>query len=123
MEKFTCIPTDQGTGTPETCLCSICADKRDNVLYARKCARSTNDINPNGEFVDCSENTALECCICGKRIVIINGKSGDILSFQDVIDDIANVLEAADGEYVTEIHNQICSDTIIYESDSIWKRS
>jgi len=115
-----CIPTDQGTGTPETCLCSKCFESRENISYARNCAYTTDDIDPVGEFVDCSGNNTLECCICGKRI---DGSDQDLLSFQDIIDDIASALEMADGEYVTKIHNEICSDNIVYKEDSMWSRT
>jgi len=64
-ETFHCIPNDQGTGTYETCLCSECFEKPENIAYARDRASNTDDIDPFGKFEDCSQNDALECCICG----------------------------------------------------------
>ena len=67
MDKFVCIPTNQGTGTTETCLCSLCYENLENIGYARNLAVKTNDIDPYGDFVDCTGNDALNCCVCGKN--------------------------------------------------------
>ena len=60
-----CIPTDQGTGNSDTALCDVCFAMPDNKCYAREMASRTDDINPKGDFVECSGNEAVECCICG----------------------------------------------------------
>ena len=60
-----CIPTEQGTGNSDSCLCGDCITDIDNRCHARDMAGNTDDIDPDGEFVECSENTAIECCICG----------------------------------------------------------
>ena len=61
------IPSEQGTATYETALCTKC-DSPINRKYAREQAVNTDDINPTDDFVDCSENDAIECCICGNGI-------------------------------------------------------
>lgn len=45
------------------------------------------------------------------------------LTLQDVIDNIAKVLNGADGEYVAQIYNQICSDKVTYKGDSLFERN
>lgn len=60
-----CLVTNQGTGADETGLCDKCYSKHKNRGYARRKACQSNDVDPTGEFVDCSENDAIECCICG----------------------------------------------------------
>lgn len=65
MTRLYCIPTNQGTGTPETCLCEEHFDG--NQEYARKQAQKTTDIDPTAPFVECTGNDALVCCICGRR--------------------------------------------------------
>lgn len=62
------LVTEQGTATPETALCEQCYLNKANQGYAREMASRTDDINPENKFVDCSENEAIECCICGKDI-------------------------------------------------------
>jgi len=44
-----------------------------------------------------------------------------MLSFQDVIDNISEALAQADGKHVADIHNQICSNEIVYLEDSQWE--
>lgn len=44
------------------------------------------------------------------------------LSTKDLIDNIAEVLNGADGEYVAQIYNQICSDKVKYQGDSLFER-
>ncbi len=61
------IPTEQGIATPETALCVNC-DTPTNRGFAREQAANTNDIDPTGDFVDCSENDVIDCCICGQGI-------------------------------------------------------
>lgn len=62
-----CIPTDQGTGTPETCLCVSCRRDPENVINAFRAARMMGDLDPKrADFVDCSDNEALSCVVCGK---------------------------------------------------------
>jgi len=63
-----CIPTEQGTGNSDTALCKICFLKPENQAYAREQASMTDDINPTDNFVDCSDNDAIDCCICGNDI-------------------------------------------------------
>ena len=59
------LVTNQGTATPETTLCEVCYKQLENQTYAREMASQADDINPNSEFVDCTGNDAVECCICG----------------------------------------------------------
>jgi len=49
-------------------------------------------------------------------------QSGDVLSMQDVVDNIAEVLQGMEGEQVAEVYNNLCSDTIEYKGDSLWER-
>ena len=63
-----CILTDQGTGNSDTALCSVCYQLTENEAYAREMASRTDDINPTDDFVDCSGNEAVDCCICGVDI-------------------------------------------------------
>ncbi len=59
------LVTNQGTATPETGLCKQCFLKSENQAYAREMASQTDDIDPKGEFIDCSGNKSITCCICG----------------------------------------------------------
>ena len=61
------LVTDQGTATNETGLCTTCYPNIKNQDYAREMASGTKDINPHKDFIDCSENDAISCCICGKH--------------------------------------------------------
>ena len=61
-----CLVTDQGTDAVETGLCSECYKDAGNQAYSREMASRSDDINPNSDFVDCSGNYAVECCICGE---------------------------------------------------------
>ena len=46
----------------------------------------------------------------------------DVLSFKDIISNISDVLAEADGEYLANIYNSICSDKIKYSGDSLFQR-
>ena len=59
-----CLITDQGTAADETGLCEVCYTNHANQSYAREMASRTDDVDPGSEFIDCSENDAIECCIC-----------------------------------------------------------
>ncbi len=56
--------TNQGTAADETGLCYSCYPDEKNQKYAREMASRCDDIDPNSEFVDCTENDAIGCCIC-----------------------------------------------------------
>ena len=43
------------------------------------------------------------------------------MQYQEVIDNITDVMEELDGEQIAEIYNQICSGNIEYIEDSVWK--
>lgn len=60
------LVTDQGTATIETGLCTTCYPDAKNQAYAREMASRTDDINPDSNFIDCSQNEDINCCICGK---------------------------------------------------------
>ena len=59
-----CLITNQGTAADETGLCDSCFVWQFNKQYAREMASRCDDIDPESEFVDCSENDAISCCIC-----------------------------------------------------------
>lgn len=46
----------------------------------------------------------------------------DVLSISTVIQNISDVLCAADGKYIVGIYNQICSDQIAYVGDGLFER-
>lgn len=60
--------TEQGIAAGETFLCNECYLDEANQAYAREMASQSDDVNPNSDFVDCSENHASNCCICGRDI-------------------------------------------------------
>jgi len=62
------LVTKQGTATTETALCNSCFLYDENTDYAREMASQTDDIDPASEFMNCNENDALNCIICGKNI-------------------------------------------------------
>ena len=62
-----CLVSNQGTATAETALCLKCYTFK-NKCFARQQAAQTDDIDPNGDFEDCSENDCIACCICGAGI-------------------------------------------------------
>lgn len=64
-----------------------------------------------------------ECSDCGGLCYEVkpNGSSST-LSFQDILDDISEVLQGADGAYVAQIHNQLCSGQVRYLGDSLYER-
>ena len=49
-------------------------------MYARHNASHTDDIDPAGEFIDCSENGALSCCICDKKV---DGSDNGIYDYEN----------------------------------------
>ena len=59
-----CLRTDQGTAAHETGLCDNCYPAHANQCYAREMASQSDDVDPESEFVDCSENDAVSYCIC-----------------------------------------------------------
>ena len=59
------LVTDQGIATSETALCESCYSDIANQNYAREMASRCDDIDPKGNFVDCTGNEAICCCICG----------------------------------------------------------
>ncbi|HUU88688.1 MAG TPA: hypothetical protein VMX17_13185 [Candidatus Glassbacteria bacterium] len=59
-----CLLTDQGTAASETGLCDKCYLDSANQGYAREMASQSDDVDPTRDFVDCSGNGAVECCIC-----------------------------------------------------------
>lgn len=64
QRKLFCIPTDQGTANSETCLCDWCFVPS-NKDYVRQQAKKIMDIDPTEKFVDCSDNSFVNCCVCG----------------------------------------------------------
>ncbi len=46
----------------------------------------------------------------------------DVLSHNDVVENIAEVLRGAGGEWVAKIYNQVCSDHVEYLGDSVFRR-
>jgi hypothetical protein len=46
----------------------------------------------------------------------------DLLSFQDLIDNLSEVMNELPGEEIARIYNEVCSDQIEYDGDSLWKR-
>ncbi len=45
------------------------------------------------------------------------------LTIQDIIDNIAEVIQGMDGEAIAQLHNSICSNKIEYKGDSIFEES
>jgi hypothetical protein len=45
------------------------------------------------------------------------------LTFNDVADDIREVLSEMDGEAIAEAYNEICAKKIRYVEDSIWEET
>ena len=60
-----CLVSDQGTAAGETGLCEVCYKDTANQGYAREMASQSDDVDPKSNFIDCSGNDAMECCICG----------------------------------------------------------
>lgn len=60
-----CLITDRGTAAAETFLCDICFKDAANQGYAREMASQSDDVKPTSDFVDCTDNDAAGCCICG----------------------------------------------------------
>lgn len=65
--KFFALVSDQETAAAETALCGTCYNKKENRDYVREMASQSSDVNPESGFVDCSQNDALECSICGEE--------------------------------------------------------
>ena len=40
--------------------------------------------------------------------------------FEDVMQAIMDTLAQCDGEYIAEVHNEICTRPIEYQGDSMW---
>ena len=57
--------SEQGTACAETALCQQCYAVPGGRAYASEMGSQADDIPNVTEFHDCSENDALECCICG----------------------------------------------------------
>lgn len=45
----------------------------------------------------------------------------DVIRISDVIDNIAECLINADGDFIAEIYNKVCSDKIEYKGNDEWK--
>ena len=43
------------------------------------------------------------------------------MGYTDIIDNISDTLSQEDGEYIAEIHNQICCQKVVYVGDSVWE--
>lgn len=43
------------------------------------------------------------------------------LTSTEVVQRIADILLSADGEYIAQVHNQICSEQVVYLGDSIFE--
>lgn len=43
------------------------------------------------------------------------------LTYQDVIDDIDQALQEADGDWISYIYELVCTDRIKYLGDSVWQ--
>jgi len=43
------------------------------------------------------------------------------MEYEDIIQAIAAALAECDGEYIAEVHNNICTRPIEYKGDSIWE--
>ena len=44
-----------------------------------------------------------------------------LLSFEDIMNNIREALEEADGEFVANTYNSVCSASIEYNEDNSWK--
>jgi hypothetical protein len=49
-------------------------------------------------------------------------KETEILTVDDVINEIADVLREADGEYIESVANQILTREVTYTEDSLFER-
>ena len=48
-------------------------------------------------------------------------KEETVFEYAEVLNSISDCLANADGEFVADIYNKVCSDQIEYKGDSIWK--
>ncbi len=100
-----CLLSNQGTATHETGLCYSCYPNKKNQKYAREMASKCDDIDPNGEFIDCTENDAIGCCVCIAEVDnIVRERTRELInaawSIIDSFDNFGEVLQTdIDGDY------------------------
>lgn len=46
----------------------------------------------------------------------------EIITFQELMEDIRDALCDAEGDEITEIYNSICAQELKYIGDSLWER-
>ena len=46
----------------------------------------------------------------------------EIITFQELMDDIRDALCDAEGDEITKIYNGICAQEITYIGDSLWEK-
>ena len=63
-----CLVTNQGTAAAETGICNVCFEDKANRAYIREMASQADDIDPNSDFIDCSENDVVGCQIHSDNI-------------------------------------------------------
>jgi len=63
MKLYALTTTGQGTAAAETCLCDL--HVQDEVEVARVRRNADTDVDREAAFVDCTENDALSCVVCG----------------------------------------------------------
>tara|TARA_B100001778_G_scaffold334952_2_gene349493 strand:- start:16017 stop:16244 length:228 start_codon:yes stop_codon:yes gene_type:complete len=68
MHAFTTTGDENGTAATEAAICEDCMKDPANVAYCREQASQADDLDPESDLVDCSENDALRCCICSTDI-------------------------------------------------------
>lgn len=64
MFAFTTTGDENGTAAKEAALCESCKNDPQNVAYCQEMASQSDDLNPESNMVDCSDNHELNCCIC-----------------------------------------------------------
>lgn len=87
-------------------------------------------VNPEGDRVELPdaadqsieaqirEALGMACELAGE----LNPKGGGTLGMKDLLDNVRDVLMAADGEQVARAYNQVCSDEVAYQGDSCFSR-
>jgi hypothetical protein len=65
--KMFAYVTFDGTACYEAAICGSCMNDPKNLEYVKRQAYA-DDIDIERGLVDCSENDALQCCICGTDI-------------------------------------------------------
>lgn len=86
-------------------------------------AGSTQNVNFVVRFKENTSECETAYAITNKGVVFgsaMKDEKVETINHNEAIQNISEVLMGVDGEYLAQIYNQICSDQVTYQGDSIY---